>query len=68
MTSVNYFFCADFLFFVCSSFQIAYQIARSQFSGRLKETFLVMSDDEPRPVVQPEASRMSLEERVKDRE
>ena len=30
-------------------FKIAYKIAREGFSGRLKETFLVLSDDEPRP-------------------
>lgn len=38
-------------------FQIAYKIAREQFSTRLRETFLVLSDDEPRP----EASQLSLE-------
>lgn len=47
--------------FVLLVFQIAYSIARAQFSGRLKETFLVLSDDEPRPVDQPEASGLSLQ-------
>ena len=41
-------------------FQIAYRIAREQFSGRLRETFLVLNDDEPKPVDQPEASGLSL--------
>ena len=46
--------------------QIAYQIARQQFSNRLKETFLVLSDDEPRPEPQLEARRLSLEHKVQD--
>ena len=36
-------------FFFFFSLQIAYQIAREGFSGKLKEMFLVLSDDEPRP-------------------
>ena len=41
--------------------QIAYRIARDQFSGRLKELFLVLSDDEPRPVPSLTARRLSLD-------
>ena len=44
-------------------FQIAYQIARSQFRGKLRELFLVLSDDEPRPVPALEARRLSLDPR-----
>ena len=44
-----------------SLLKIAYKIAREQFAGRLRETFLVMSDDEPRPAPQLEARRLSLE-------
>ena len=47
-------------------FKIAYKIAREQFSGRLRETFLVLSDDEPRPAPQLEARRLSLEPRLQD--
>ena len=48
--------------------QIAYRIARDQFAGRLKETFLVLADDGPRPdqVPQLEARRLSLEPGVQD--
>ena len=46
--------------------QIAYQIARAQFPNRLRETFLVLSDDEPRPPPALEARRLSLEPRVQD--
>ena len=41
--------------------QIAYRIARDQFPERLRETFLVLSDDEPRPEPQLEARRLSLD-------
>ena len=43
-------FVGDNVFFLF--FKIAYQIAREGFSGRLRETFLVLNDDEPRPVRQ----------------
>lgn len=39
--------------------QIAYQIVREGFSGRLRETFLVLSDDEPRPEPQAEGGEPS---------
>ena len=42
-------------------FQIAYRIARSQFEGRLREVFLVLDDDEPRPEPHLEARRLSLD-------
>ena len=47
--------------------QIAYKIAREQLPGRLRETFLVLSDDEPRPVGRLEASGVSLETVRRDR-
>ena len=64
----NYFSILPFFFFelICHySFQIAYQIARDQFAGRLRETFLILSDDEPRPVAVPsqETNRLSLDPR-----
>ena len=42
------------------SLQISYRVAREQFSNRLRETFLVLDDDEPRPVAQLEAGGLSL--------
>ena len=42
-------------------FQIAYRIARDQFPERLRETFLVLSDDEPQPEPRLEARRLSLD-------
>ena len=51
---------AYFLYFVI--FQIAYKIAREQFSGRLRETFLVLSDEEPKLIQQPEASQLTLQD------
>ena len=41
--------------------QIAYRIARDQFPERLRETFLVLSDDEPRQEAPLEARRLSLD-------
>ena len=46
--------------------QISYRIARDQFSSRLRETFLVLDDDEPRPAVQLEATGLSLQPSVSD--
>ena len=47
-------------------FQIEYKIARGGFSGRLKETFLVLSDDEARAPEPPEAGSLSLGARLRD--
>ena len=50
--------------------QIAYKIARDQFHGKLRETFLVLSDDEPKPDQDLGARRLSLDprpERSRDR-
>ena len=55
------------LLFLC--FQIAYKIAREQFSGRLQETFLVLSDDPSSSssiAPQSVARRLSLEQQVQD--
>ena len=50
----------DPIYIMCSTLQIAYKIAREQFPNRLRETFLVLNDDEPKPV-QMDARRLSLE-------
>ena len=42
-------------------FQIAYKLAREQFAGRMKETFLVLEDDSPTPEPALAARRLSLE-------
>ena len=49
-------------------FQIAYRIARDQFADRLRELFLVLSDDEPVPLPQLEARRLSLDPRTRERQ
>ena len=45
-----------------SFLQIAYKIAREQFPNRLRETFLVLTDN-PRPDLPIEARRLSLDPR-----
>ena len=46
--------------------QIAYKIARDQFPGKLRETFLVLSDSEPKPSPDLGARSLSLEARPRD--
>ena len=47
--------------------QIAYRIAREQFKDRLNETFLVLTDDQPKAGPSLEARGLSLEDPRRDR-